>query len=39
VALNTGFATSNNNDHVLSFDGRTLGLSHHSSDDHNASIV
>ena len=39
VALNTGFATSNNNDHVLSFDGRTLGISHHSADDHNASIV
>src|SRR6266568_5176746 len=39
VALNTGFATSNNNDHVLSFDGRTLAISHHSSEDHNASIV
>ena len=39
VALNTGFATSNNNDHVLSFDGRTLGISNHSADDHNASIV
>ncbi|HLB81839.1 MAG TPA: hypothetical protein VJJ54_02015 [Gemmatimonadales bacterium] len=39
VALNTGLATSNNNDHVLSFDGRTLGISHHSVDDHNVSIV
>jgi TolB protein len=39
AAVNTGFATSNNNDHVLSFDGRTLGISHHSADDHNASIV
>src|SRR2546421_356684 len=39
VAVNTGFATSNNNDHVLSFDGRTLGISHHSASDHNASIV
>jgi Tol biopolymer transport system component len=39
VAVNTGFATSNNNDHVLSFDGRTLAISHHSADDHNASIV
>jgi Tol biopolymer transport system component len=39
VALNTGFATSNNNDHVLSFDGQTLGISHHNSRDHNASIV
>jgi TolB protein len=39
AVLNTGYATSNNNDHVLSFDGRTLGISHHSSADHNASIV
>src|SRR2546423_954622 len=39
VVVNTGFATSNNNDHVLSFDGRTLGISHHSASDHNASIV
>lgn len=27
--LNTGFATQNNNDHVLSFDGKTLGISHY----------
>src|SRR5437762_1502654 len=39
VALNTGFATSNNNDHVLSFDGRTLAISHQSAADHNVSIV
>src|SRR3989441_1168506 len=39
VVVNTGFATSNNNDHVLSFDGRTLAISHHSAQDHNASIV
>jgi TolB protein len=39
AAVNTGFATSNNNDHVLAFDGRTLGISHHSASDHNASIV
>src|SRR5438132_2716176 len=39
AAVNTGFATSNNNDHVLSFDGRTLGISNHSKDDHDASIV
>jgi Tol biopolymer transport system component len=37
--VNTGFASSNNNDHVLSFDGRTLAISHHSAEDHNASIV
>lgn len=27
--INTGFATSNNNDHGLSFDGKTLAISHH----------
>lgn len=27
--LNTGFATANNNDHVLSFDGKMMGISHH----------
>ncbi len=27
--LNTGFANQNNNDHVLSFDGKMLGISHH----------
>ena len=38
-AINTGFATRNNNDHVLSFDGRMLAISHHSAEDSNASIV
>lgn len=37
--LNTGFATSNNNDHVLSFDGKQIGISHHSADDKGQSIV
>ncbi|MES2332372.1 MAG: biopolymer transporter TolR [Bacteroidota bacterium] len=27
--LNTGFAKDNNNDHVLSFDGKMLGISHY----------
>lgn len=27
--LNTGEATRNNNDHVISFDGKWLGISHH----------
>lgn len=27
--LNTGFANQNNNDHVLSFDGKQLAISHH----------
>jgi TolB protein len=37
--IDTGFAINNNNDHVLSFDGKTLAISHHSKDDGNASIV
>ena len=37
--INTGFATRNNNDHVLSFDGRMLGISHHAAEDSGASIV
>ena len=39
AALDTGFATANNNDHVLSFDGRRLGISHHSDDDGGESVV
>jgi dipeptidyl aminopeptidase/acylaminoacyl peptidase len=37
--INTDFATNNNNDHVLSFDGRTLGISNHSKKDGNQSVV
>ena len=37
--LDTGFATANNNDHVLSFDGKRLGLSHHSADDKGESVI
>ena len=37
--LNTGFATNNNNDHVLSLDGKWLGISHHNSDDDGASTI
>ena len=37
--LETGEATNNNNDHVLSFDGRTLGLSHHVAAEGNRSVV
>ena len=37
--INTGFASRNNNDHVLSFDGRRLGISHHSREDSGASII
>jgi len=37
--LETGFATANNNDHVLSFDGQRLGISHHSADDGDDSVI
>jgi TolB protein len=37
--LETGFATANNNDHVLSFDGKRLGISHHSAEDKDESII
>ena len=36
--LNTDFATRNNNDHVISFDGKQLGISHHGG-ENNSSIV
>jgi WD40 repeat protein len=37
--LDTGSATANNNDHVLSFDGKRLGISHHSAADKDESII
>jgi len=37
--INTDFAIKNNNDHVLSFDGKMLGISHHSSTDDGKSII
>jgi TolB protein len=37
--IDTGFATSNNNDHVLSFDGRRLGISHHPREENGRSVV
>ncbi len=37
--INTGFADRNNNDHVLSFDGKYIGISHHSKDDGGKSII
>ncbi|MBN2326828.1 MAG: TolB family protein [Candidatus Omnitrophica bacterium] len=39
TVIDTGFANKNNNDHVLSFDGKHLGISHHSSDADGASII
>ena len=35
----TGDVTNNNNDHVLSFDGRTLGLSHNLPSEDGRSVV
>ena len=37
--LETAFATNNNNDHVLSFDGEKLGISHHSDEHDGQSII
>ncbi len=37
--IDTDFAKSNNNDHVLSFDGSMLAISHHSEDHDGQSIV
>jgi len=37
--IDTNFATSNNNDHVISFDGTQLAISHHSADHDGASMV
>ncbi len=37
--LDTGFARANNNDHVLSFDGKRLGISSHSAQDGGESVV
>lgn len=37
--VNTGFANNNNNDHVLSFDGSLMGISHHNPNDNNNSTL
>lgn len=39
MTIETGFAVNNNNDHVLSFDGKMLAISNHSKEDGDASIV
>lgn len=36
--LNTGFATNCNNDHCLSFDGKYIGISHGTAEDHLSRI-
>ncbi|MFC0536634.1 TolB family protein [Pelagicoccus mobilis] len=37
--LDTGFADSNNNDHVLSFDGKWIGISHHVEEENWNSTI
>ncbi len=37
--LDTGFAVKCNNDHVLSFDGKMLGISHHAKEAGGKSLV
>jgi Tol biopolymer transport system component len=39
TVINTGLANKNNNDHVLSFDGKQIGISHNNPDDKGQSIV
>ena len=37
--LNTGFADENNNDHVISFDGKTLAISNHNVEENRHSTI
>lgn len=37
--LNTDFANRNNNDHVLTFDGKQLGISHHAAESEGQSVI
>jgi TolB protein len=39
TVIETDFANRNNNDHVISFDGKYLGISHHSDEDNGSSII
>ncbi len=39
TVLSTGSATRNNNDHVISFDGKMLGISSHIPEENNNSVV
>ncbi|MCW5912674.1 MAG: TolB family protein [Cyclobacteriaceae bacterium] len=36
--LNTGFAKSNNNDHVISFDGKMMAISHHVGEERISTL-
>lgn len=39
TVLNTDFADSNNNDHVLTFDGKQIGISHQPAETNRQSVV
>lgn len=39
TVLNTDFANKNNNDHVLTFDGKQIGISHHASETNGGSLI
>jgi TolB protein len=39
LVINTDFAIKNNNDHVISYDGSMLGISHHDQNHDNQSII
>ena len=39
TVINTDFADKNNNDHVLTFDGKQLGISHHAKENNGQSVV
>jgi len=39
TVLNTDFAIKNNNDHVLTFDGKQIGISHHAEESNGQSVV
>jgi len=39
TVLNTDFANKNNNDHVLTFDGKQIGISHHEKESNGQSVI
>jgi WD40 repeat protein len=39
TVLPTGFANRNNNDHVISFDGTRIAISHHAAEDQGQSVI
>jgi Tol biopolymer transport system component len=39
TVLNTDFANNNNNDHVLTFDGKQIGISNHPAETNGQSVV